>query len=253
MAFAEHQPLFAAIPLTDMQKKLRIYVSDPTILVMAAVAGAAIAFAIRRGEAIAIALIALGWSVYVVEEYLVHRFVFHAPPPKNPLLFDLLYRLHYGHHDQVSNKNLLFTPLWFSLPLAAIDTVAMSLLLPVRDALIAVGGGGVGAYLVFEWLHLTSHFRASSKGKLGRYITRRHSKHHYIDYDNWFTVSPGGQLVDKAFGSDPEHYGVVSQVRTCGLAADDPRFLRSRLRYGSDTSLANRRTESATSRAENPA
>ncbi len=50
-------------------------------------------------------------------------------------------------------------------------------------------------YLFFEWLHLTSHFRME-KGRLGHYVTRRHAKHHNIDYSHWFTVSPGGQLVD---------------------------------------------------------
>ena len=104
------------------------------------------------------------------------------------------------------------------------------------DALIAILGGSVCAYLVFEWLHLTSHVRMS-KGRLTRYITRRHARHHYIDHHHWFTVSPGGQLVDKALGSAPAHCAVVPNVHTCGLDADDPRLVRSRLRFGSDTSL----------------
>jgi hypothetical protein len=237
----------------DTRKRLRIYLSDSTIPVMVAVGAMGLGLAIHRGEPAVLALLAFGWCVYVIEEYLVHRFVFHAPAPQSQFLFDALYRLHYGHHDQVSNKHLLFTPLWFALPLAVLDCAVMSIVLPVQDAVIAVCGGGVCAYLLFEWLHLTSHFKASSKGRLGRYITRRHARHHFIDYSSWYTVSPGGQLVDKALGSDPQDSSVVPQVRTCGLATDDPRLVRSRMRYGSDTSLANSRPSIRSVVAENAA
>jgi len=183
-------------------------------------------------------LFLLGWGLYLLEEHLIHRFVFHAPAPKRQFLFDLLYRLHYGHHDQVRNRHLLFTPLWFALPIAVVTGGALLLFLPLNSTLIVVLGGSVTGYLVFEWLHLTSHFRMD-KGRLGRYITRRHAKHHNIDYHHWYTVSPGGQLVDSALGSDPAKYSVVPNVLTCGLNHDDPRLVHSRSRFGMDTSLTN--------------
>ena len=225
--------------MTDTQKMLRIYSGDRTILVMGSLAAVATGLAIRRSDLSALGMFALGWSIYVVEEYLVHRFIFHAPAPKRQALFDVLYRLHYGHHDQVRNRDLLFTPLWFALSLTLANSAVSLLLFSPENVVIGAFGGGVCAYLLFEWLHLTSHFRTSSKGRLGRYITRRHGKHHQIDYDHWYTVSPGGQLVDKAFGSDPVEYSVVPNVRTCGLDPDDPRILKSRIRFGSDASLAN--------------
>jgi hypothetical protein len=207
---------------------------------MAAVAAVGLLFAMQRGDATAIDLLAVGWIIYLVEEHLVHRFIFHADLPRRQSAFNTMYRLHFGHHDQAWNKHLLFTPLWFALPLSAVSCAVVSLFLGPQDAVIAILGGGIPAYLFFEWLHLTSHFKSSSKGRLGRYITRRHSKHHHIDYGKWFTISPGGQLVDKTFGTDPAHYSVVANVRTCGLAADDPRLVESRIRFGTDSSLANR-------------
>jgi hypothetical protein len=227
--------------MNDTQKKFLLYASDTTILVMAALGAAGLSLAFRRHDPVVLGLLGFGWCLYLLEEYLVHRFIFHAPAPKRQLFFDVLYRMHYGHHDQVWNRHLLFTPLWFAVPLTAIDTAALSIFLSVEDAVITVCGGAIPAYLLFEWLHLTSHFKTSLKGSLGRYITRRHAKHHFIDYNRWFTVSPGGGAVDRAFGSDPDDYTVVPRVHTCGLEADDPRLVRSRLRYGSDSSLANRR------------
>ena len=223
--------------MTDTQKRLRIFSADLGIRVMALVGAGAIAFAIWQRDVSALWLFALGWGLYLVEEHLIHRFIFHAPAPKHQFLFDMLYRLHYGHHDQARSRDLLFTPLWFALPMALVTTALLAMLLPVKDAAIAVLGGGVCGYLVFEWLHLTSHFRME-KVRLGRYITRRHAKHHNIDYRYWYTVSPGGQLVDGALGSSPAKYSVVPNVLTCGLDPDDPRILKSRVRFGLDASLA---------------
>ena len=225
--------------MTDIQTRRRYYFSHSTLQVMGLLALVAIGLGLRRGDAAAAGIFVFGWCVYVVEEYLVHRFIFHAPAPRNQRLFDALYRLHYGHHDQVANRHLLFTPLWFALSLTLVNAAAVALVLPLDLVIIGAFGGGVSAYLLFEWLHLTSHFRTATKGRLGRYITRRHAKHHHVDYAYWFTVSPGGQLVDTALGSDPASYAVVPNVHTCGLDPQDPRFVRSRARYGTDTSLAN--------------
>ena len=82
------------------------------------------ALAISQPTLATLGLFALGWSLYVLEEHLIHRFIFHAPAPRNQRLFDLLYRLHYGHHDQVRNRHLLFTPLWFSLPVTVMNIAA---------------------------------------------------------------------------------------------------------------------------------
>src|SRR5262245_30113822 len=137
--------------MSDTQKRLRLYLADRTILVMAAVAAIGLWSAMQRGDAAVLGLLTLGWSSYIVEEYLVHRFIFHAPAPQSQFLFDALYRLHYGHHDQVASKYLLFTPLWFTLTMTSLTFGAMSIFLPVQDVLIAVCGGAVSAYLVFEW------------------------------------------------------------------------------------------------------
>ena len=230
--------------MSDLQKLLRIYTADSGIRVMVLVGAGGIALALTERKLYTVALFALGWGLYLLEEHLIHRYIFHAPAQRNQFLFDALYRLHYGHHDQARNRDLLFTPLWFALPMALVTASALAILLPAKHAAIAVLGGGVSGYLVFEWLHLLSHFR-TPKGRLGRYITRRHAKHHNIDYSNWYTVSPGGQIVDAALGSDPANYSVVPNVLTCGLDPDDPRIAKSRIRFGLDESLLNKPGASA--------
>ena len=110
--------------MNDIQKLLRIYVTDPGIQVMALVGAAGVALAISEPHPSTLALLAMGWGLYLLEEHLIHRFVFHAPAPRNQFFFDLLYRLHYGHHDQQRSRHLLFTPLWFALPIALVTVAA---------------------------------------------------------------------------------------------------------------------------------
>ncbi len=103
--------------MTEIHKNIRLYTGDPGIRVMAVIGAAGVLLAALRSERPVLWLFLLGWSLYLLEEHLIHRFVFHAPAPRQQFLFDLLYRLHYGHHDQVRNRHLLFTPLWFALPI----------------------------------------------------------------------------------------------------------------------------------------
>ena len=119
--------------MTDTQKLFRLYAEDRAVRAMAVVAAVGVVLAASRGNLRALWLFVLGWSLYVVEEYLIHRFLFHAPPPRQQFLFDLLYRLHYGHHDQVRNKHLLFTPLWFALPMTLATAGILWLVLPFSD------------------------------------------------------------------------------------------------------------------------
>jgi hypothetical protein len=224
--------------MTENRRFVQLYTGDAAVRVMALLAAAGLVLAAVNHERPLPLLFLLGWALYLLEEHLIHRFVFHAPAPRQQWLFDLLYRLHYGHHDQDRHRHLLFTPLWFALPITTGTIAALSLVMRPIDASIAVLAGSVPAYLLFEWLHLTSHVRMN-KGRLGRYVTRRHARHHYIDHHHWYTVSPGGGIVDVALGSSPSAYAVVPNVRTCGLDPNDPRLVRSRARFGLDASLAN--------------
>ena len=120
--------------MTDTRKVLRIYAADPGIRAMAVIGATGVALAAFRTDRPVAWLFLLGWGLYLLEEHLIHRFIFHAPAPKHQFLFDLLYRLHYGHHDQQRNRHLLFTPLWFALPIALVTIAALCFVLPLADA-----------------------------------------------------------------------------------------------------------------------
>jgi len=219
------------------KRLLQIYFHDIGVVVHFVIVLGALAVGARYYDQWMIVAFVAGWISYVIQEHLVHRYIFHAPAPKNQFWFNALYRLHYGHHDQIHNVHLLFTPLWFSLGLGLVNIAVMALILPLPHAIVFVYGGGVASYLLFEWMHLISHFNAPNRGKIAMWVTRRHARHHFIDHENWFTVSPGGQWVDQALGASPESPQKIDNVRTCGLEPDDPRLAVARAAYDKDITL----------------
>ena len=52
----------------------------------------------------------LGIPTQMLNEYSLHRYIFHLPPPKRQWAFDLLYQAHYGHHDFPTKSNFSLRP-----------------------------------------------------------------------------------------------------------------------------------------------
>lgn len=81
-------------------------------------------------------LVPFGVLVQILNEYSVHRYVFHWPAPKHQFWFDTLYLAHYGHYDFPNKPALYFVPIWFAVPVALIHFSI--------------------AYLAFGWLGFAS-------------------------------------------------------------------------------------------------
>ncbi len=188
------------------------------------------------------AMVPLGIAAQYLNEYNMHRFVFHLPPPRAQWAFDLLYRAHYGHHDFPTNEKLFFVPLWVALPMAVgnfgLVWGALALAGVTQAMWIAVAVVPVGGFLTFlsyEWFHMTTHLPVP-KTRIERYVTTLHNQHHFRDFGKWFHVSPGGAVIDRAFGTEIDRETLKAQqrtefIRTLGLAPDDPRLQSARARY----------------------
>lgn len=189
------------------------------------------------------ALVPLGVAAQFLNEYSVHRFIFHLPPPRRQWAFDLLYQAHYGHHDFPTVHGLFFVPWWFALPMLGLHFVIASAL----GGLVAPGwgwqigaavvlAGGVGTFLAYEWFHMTAHLTLP-KTAVERHVTALHNQHHFRDFNRWFHVSPGGEVIDRALGTAIDRDALRAQqraafIRTLGMAPDDPRLIAARQRFG---------------------
>ena len=223
-------------------ERFGIMFRHPSVALMAAACAAAFG---------ALAVFSPGWVWWVVplgvlaqllNEYNLHRFVFHLPPPRRQWAFDLLYRAHYGHHDFPTNHGLFFVPVWVALPMLVGNFVLLWVVLAwlgVEQAMwivvAVVPAGGVLTFLGYEWFHMTAHLNVP-KTAVERHVTRLHNQHHFRDFSKWFHVSPGGQIIDRVMGTDIDREALKARqrmefIRTLGMRPDDPRLVAARARF----------------------
>lgn len=141
----------------------------------------------------------IGMISYSIVEYLTHRFLFHIKTPKNAFFLKLIKRLHYDHHSSPNDLNLLFLPLWYSLPNMAIAGVVayfMSSNLVITNAFIA----GVMIFLLFyEWKHYIAHRPVKPISPWGRWMKKIHLWHHFKNENYWYGVT--NPVYDWAMGT----------------------------------------------------
>ena len=194
-------------------------------------------------------LVPLGFGAQMLNEYNLHRFIFHLPPPKRQWAFDLLYQAHYGHHDFPTNHGLFFVPVWVAIPVLAFNSClvwAIATLLGVPDAIYVsvaiVMVGGVLMFMAYEWFHMTAHLTVPKTG-IERHVTTLHNQHHFRDFTKWFHVSPGGEVIDRTMGTAIDRDALKTQqriefIRTLGMRPDDPRLVSARARFAGKYGLS---------------
>ena len=159
-----------------------------------------------------------GVALWTLAEYVLHRFVFHAPDhvmaethdvvarlaPGEPVLPALpgwrhrSYFLAHGvHHEYPSDSTRLVAPPGASVPIAIATWYLFGALAGAAAA--ALFAGFVTGYLAYDTTHFAvHHFRMPTAW--GRYLKKRHARHHYLDPDSDYGVSsPLWDLVFRTF------------------------------------------------------
>jgi hypothetical protein len=182
-----------------------------------------------------LAWLVLGWIVFVPQEYFTHVYILHCPLPRSRRLYFWLYRLHYGHHDFPKRDDLMYMPLWLTIPMMFGNVLLLWLITPDWRAQAAAFCGTVTAYLVFEWAHLLCHVPYVPKSARWRDARRQHLLHHFYDEKQWFAVTPGMEMMDRLMGSHPEREQLARSpsCRLLGLDAADPWVEQARARFAS--------------------
>ncbi|HEV7178468.1 MAG TPA: sterol desaturase family protein [Candidatus Baltobacteraceae bacterium] len=131
----------------------------------------------------------VGALLFFSSEYTTHRFLFHAPPSAIAWVRKLQHRLHYDHHIDPPELELLFLPLWFVIPTAlAYFGLYIAITRDLALALSLVFGSLLGlAY--YEWVHYVAHVPFVPKTPFGRYIKKYHLWHHFKNEHLWFGVT----------------------------------------------------------------
>ncbi len=139
-----------------------------------------------------VALVASGYIIWTLAEYLVHRFVLHHIP--------LFSKMHFEHHEE--SLELIGTPTLMSLFfLTVVVLMPLYYFAGIHIALCSMAGFLTG-YISYVWVHFAVHHKGSGGFKFMRKLKRQHAVHHHGTSEYNFGVTT--DIWDKIFGTKRE-------------------------------------------------
>ena len=141
-------------------------------------------------------LMIVGYLLWTLFEYWLHRIVFHFEPAEG-IGARLHWIIHGIHHDHPNDPLRLVMPPAVSVPLGLTVFGVLYLIFGGSYA-PALGAGFFSGYLIYDMTHYyLHHFRP--QGRLGRMLRERHMRHHFQDDTCGFGIS--APYWDEVFGT----------------------------------------------------
>jgi dihydroceramide fatty acyl 2-hydroxylase len=173
------------------------------VLIYAPVIGAMLVLAVTRdGGWDTLALVCVGYCLWTLFEYWLHRVVFHFEP-EDGFGAKLHWMIHGVHHDHPNDPLRLVMPPAASIPLAVI-VVGIIFLAAGTVHAPAVAAGFLSGYLIYDEIHYALHHHTPST-RLGKRLRELHMRHHFQDDDKGFGIS--APYWDVVFRTFPERRG----------------------------------------------
>jgi len=170
-----------------MDRATRVHPSVPILIFVPAIVVLAAVAASRGIGGLRLAIFfVLGWVLWGLVEYWVHRVLFHIEPEEG-WGARLHWMVHGVHHDHPNDPLRLVMPPVVSVPGTAAFTLVFALLLGVNDGL-ALGSGFIAGYLVYDMTHHhLHHHKPRTRG--GLLLRELHMRHHFQDDTRGFGIS----------------------------------------------------------------
>ncbi|MBW7837507.1 MAG: sterol desaturase family protein [Sphingomonadales bacterium] len=152
-------------------------------------------------------LIVVGLSslAYPLAWYLLHRYILHGQfLYRMPLTAPVWKRIHYDHHQDPYDLEVLFGALYTTLPTVAIVTMPMGWLIGGIGGAFAGLATGVFVTCFYEFCHCIQHLAYKPKSEFLKRIKKWHMSHHFHNENGNFGIT--NYVWDRAFGTfDPEN------------------------------------------------
>jgi len=144
------------------------------------------------------AYLAVGYALWTLTEYWLHRVVFHFEPEQG-IGVRLHWMIHGVHHDHPNDPLRLVMPPSASIPLATLFVVIWELLFGFGGGW-SVSAGFLSGYLAYDMIHYFVH-HGKPRGALGRKLRELHMRHHFEDDTVGYGIS--APYWDRVFGTAP--------------------------------------------------
>ncbi len=174
----------------------RVHPVVPVVIFLPASVGTFVLAAARHGIGTAVLAATIGYVVWTLSEYWLHRIVFHFEP-EDGIGARLHWIIHGVHHDHPNDPMRLVMPPSVSVPLAALYFWAFAAIAGTTWAL-GLFSGFIGGYLAYDMLHYYTHHHRPTSG-VGKRLRELHMRHHFQDDTRGFGIS--APYWDRAFGT----------------------------------------------------
>jgi len=142
------------------------------------------------------ALLLVGYVVWTLFEYWLHRTVFHFEP-ESGVGARLHWMIHGVHHDHPNDPLRLVMLPAASIPLALVFYALFVAVLGSERA-FAFGAGFLAGYLFYDMVHYHLHHH-TPRTRLGKWLRELHMRHHFQDDERGFGIS--APYWDRVFGT----------------------------------------------------
>ena len=130
-------------------------------------------------------LFVVGWLIWTLLEYVIHRFAFHYEP-RTRFGKTLHFIAHGVHHDYPNDGSRLVMPPAISIPVAILLYVLFAMIFGRFFAPIAAGTAS--GYIFYDSVHYATHHFAMKRG-VWAWLKQYHLRHHYKDEHSGYGVS----------------------------------------------------------------
>jgi dihydroceramide fatty acyl 2-hydroxylase len=174
----------------------RVHPAVPVVIFLPAIA---IMLAIgigNEGVANSIGLVAIGYIVWTLAEYWIHRAIFHLEP-EGGWGARMHWMIHGVHHDHPNDPLRLVMPPSVSVPLAA-AFYGLFVIVVGAAAAPALAAGFLAGYLAYDMVHYHVHHHRP-RTRMGKLLRELHMRHHFQDDTTGYGIS--APYWDRVFGT----------------------------------------------------
>ncbi|MFW2831494.1 sterol desaturase family protein [Sphingomonas sp. ID0503] len=144
--------------------------------------------------------------IYPLVWYVLHRWVLHSKWMwRSSLLAGTWKRIHYDHHQDPNNLEVLFGGLHTTLPTILAATAPVGWLIGGWGGACMAIAAGLVTTCVYEFFHCIQHLGYKPKNKWVAHIKQRHLAHHFHNEDGNYGIT--NYLWDRVFGTYYERIG----------------------------------------------
>jgi len=231
--------------LRGLTAVLRCYVAHPGILLYLVPNALLVTWLVVNRNLVHFGWFAAGFIGFLPQEYLTHRYILHFKAPANKLAYRFLYRAHYGHHEFPKRIDLMWIPVWLTVPLLVVNVALFAPIARTPANTLASLSGLFTGYLLFEWCHLLCHVPLRLSSRFVSSMRARHLWHHYRNEHYWYSV----QQVAWPFDAVSQTSGAPLKVPpsntsfSLGIEKSDPRVEAARQSFAAKSTGTMERSE----------